>query len=192
MPDPYRLTLTDKILATTFLRLFPRKVMPNQITVFRFFTIPFIALLFLLEEYSIGMVLFAVSAFTDALDGAMARTRREVTEWGSTYDPLADKLLIGITAFLVLPKYFSVWLVFLIVFIEMILIGLAYYNSRHFREHKIMANWWGKSKMLCQSFGVLLVLIYIIWPVAILLVLAQWLLYLAVVLAVISLITYSV
>src|SRR3989304_2017811 len=105
MPDPYRLTLTDKILATTFLRLFPRKVMPNQITVFRFFTIPFIALLFLLEEYSIGMVLFAVSAFTDALDGAMARTRREVTEWGSTYDPLADKLLIGITAFLVLPKY---------------------------------------------------------------------------------------
>ena len=192
MSNPYKITLTDKLLAVTFLKLLPRKVTPNQITVFRFFTIPFIAALFLLNEYLWGTLLFAVSAFTDALDGALARTKHEISEWGSTFDPLADKLLIGITAFLILPRYFGVWLVFAIVFIEMILIGMAYYNSHHGREHKITANWWGKSKMLCQSFGVLFVLLYIIWPVALLLILAQWILYLAIVLAAISIITYSV
>ncbi len=192
MPNPYKQTITDKFLAATFLKLFPKKVMPNQITVFRFFTIPFIALLFLLEKYLFGTILFAISAFTDALDGALARTRREITEWGSTYDPLADKLLIGITAFLILPMYFSVWLVFIIVFLEMILIGMAYYNSHHGREHKIIANGWGKSKMISQSTGVLLVLLYVLWPVAFFLVVAQWILWLAVALAVISIITYGI
>ena len=192
MPNPYKITLTDRFLAATFLKLLPRRVTPNQITVFRFFAIPFIAALFLLNEYLFGTIVFAVATFTDALDGALARTRREISEWGSTYDPLADKLLIGRTAFLILPMFFSVWLVFAIVFIEMVLIGMAYYNSHHGREHKITVNWWGKSKMLAQSFGVLFVLFYILWPVALLLILAQWILYLAVALAAISIITYSV
>ncbi len=192
MPNPYRQTITDKFLAATFLRLLPRRVTPNQITVFRFFTIPFVALTLLLREYAFGAALFVVAAFTDALDGALARTRREISEWGSTYDPLADKLLIGITAFLILPRYMSVWLVFIIVFLEMVLVGLAYYNSHHGREQKIMANWWGKSKMILQSVGIMLVLAYILWPVALLLVFAQWVLWLAVALAAISIITYSV
>jgi len=192
MVNPYKITLTDKLLAATVLKLIPRKVTPNQITVFRFFIIPFVALTLLLHEYAFGAILFIIGAFTDALDGALARTRREVTEWGSAFDPLADKLLIGITALLVLPVYFGVWLVFLIVLFEMMLVGLAYYNTRHGREHKIMANWWGKSKMICQSIGVILVLFYILWPAALLLTIAQWILWLAVALAAISIVTYSV
>ena len=38
-----RITISDRILAATVLKLLPRKVTPNQITVFRFFTVPFIA-----------------------------------------------------------------------------------------------------------------------------------------------------
>ncbi|MEK6847644.1 MAG: CDP-alcohol phosphatidyltransferase family protein [Nanoarchaeota archaeon] len=191
MPNANKINISDKILAATFLKLLPKRVTPNQITIFRFFTIPFIALLLWIGEYELGTALFIISAFTDALDGALARTRKKVTKWGSTYDPLADKLLISVTAFLILPRYIGPWIVFAIIFLEMFLIGMAYYNTNHNKKKPIMANWWGKSKMISQSLGVFLVLLYILWSAPILLILAQWVLYLAIALAIISLITYS-
>lgn len=186
-----KLNLSDRILAATFLKFLPKRVTPNQITIFRFFTIPFIALLLLLEKYQLGIILFAVSAFSDALDGALARKTRRITQWGIAYDPLADKLLIGVTAFLVLPMFFSPLLIFAIIFIEMALIGLSYYYRRYRKGAIVMANWWGKSKMLAQSLGVGLTLLYILWPVAGVIITAQWILYLAVALGIVSLVTYS-
>ena len=186
-----KLNISDRILAATFLKILPKRVTPNQITIFRFFTIPFIALLLLLEEYQWGIILFAVSAFSDALDGALARKNGKITKWGIASDPLADKLLIGVTAFLVLPMFFSPLLVFVIIFIEMALIGLSYYYRTYGKRAILMANRWGKTKMLAQSLGVFLTLLYILWPVAGILIITQWILYLAVVLGIVSIVTYS-
>src|SRR3989337_48826 len=182
---------SDKILAATFLRLFSKEITPNQITIFRFFTVPFLALLILMGEHKMSIVLFVVAAFSDALDGALARTTNRITEWGIAYDPLADKLLIGITALLVLPKYLGPMIVFIMILLEMTLIGLGYYIRKRRKKEIVMANWWGKSKMICQSVGVSLVLLYLLWPIAGILIAAQLILYLAIALAVISLITYS-
>lgn len=191
MQNSNKINLSDKILAATFLKLLPKRVTPNQITIFRLFTVPFIALLLWLGKYELGATLFLIAAFTDALDGALARTKNMVTSWGSAYDPLADKLLISVTAFLILPRYIGPWIVFAIIFLEILLIGMAYYHSTHGKKSLIKANWWGKSKMISQSLGVFLVLIYVLWPIVLLLTIAQLVLYLAVVLAAISLITYS-
>jgi phosphatidylglycerophosphate synthase len=79
----------------------------------------------------------------------------------------------------------------MMILLEMTLIGLAYYSSKKGRRGVVMANWWGKSKMICQSIGMGLVLLYLLLPVAGLLIAAQLILYLAIALAVISLITYS-
>ena len=38
--------------------------------------------------------MFALAAFTDGLDGYIARSRGSVTTFGKLMDPLADKLLI--------------------------------------------------------------------------------------------------
>ena len=38
--------------------------------------------------------MFAVAAFTDGLDGYIARSRGSITNFGKLMDPLADKLLI--------------------------------------------------------------------------------------------------
>ena len=52
----------------------------------------------LLEETpnadTLAAVVFAVAAFTDGLDGYIARSRGSVTTFGKLMDPLADKLLI--------------------------------------------------------------------------------------------------
>ena len=190
MVDPYKITWTDKLLAATVLKLFPARVTPNQITIFRFITIPFIAYLLSSGEYRWATVLFFISAFSDALDGALARTTNRITEWGTAYDPVADKLLIGLAVFLILPHYLGPLIAFMIILMEMILIGMGYY-FRNSRDKQFQANWWGKLKMLFESVGVMLVLLYSLFPVGFFLISAEVILYAAVGLAFVSLINYA-
>lgn len=186
-----KITLSDKILAATFLKLIPKRVTPNQVTMFRFFCVPFVVFLLYTENYALGLLLFAIAAFTDALDGAMARTRDQITQWGETYDPLADKLLILSTALIIIPKYLGVDILFAIIFVEMVLIGAAYYR-RNMTHRRISANGWGKAKMICQSIGVSLVLLFIVTDLSMILSWAQYTLYAAILLAIASLVTYGI
>lgn len=49
--------------------------------------------------------LFALIAASDALDGYLARSRKQITALGTFLDPLADKLMITVTAILLaLPQ----------------------------------------------------------------------------------------
>ena len=182
--------ISDRILAATFLKLLPKNVIPNHITIFRFIMIPIVAFFLLREQYIIGMILFAIAAFSDAVDGALARTKKKITEWGMIYDPLADKILIGLVALIIIPRFISREIVFGIVLLELVIIGASYYNKTHGRN-VIKANWWGKSKMIFQSFGLIFALIYPIYPISAFLVVASVLLCVAIILAVVSVITYS-
>ena len=112
----------DKILAVTVLKLLPAKVLPNHVTVFRFITTPIVAVLMLYEHYLIGLIAFLLVAFTDAIDGAMARTRNQITEWGKAYDPLADKILIGSMVFIIVLRYIDFWTAMIIVVILLLAI----------------------------------------------------------------------
>src|SRR5262249_26019392 len=123
-------TFTDHILAKTILPLIPRSVTPNAVTWFRYITLPFVAYLLWSANYHWALILFAISAFSDAVDGSLARTRNQVTEWGKTFDPFADKLLIGIATFFLVTKYISPYLALTIVVIEAFLIGGAYYRKK--------------------------------------------------------------
>src|SRR5262245_56464898 len=92
---PTKIYAHDRLLAATILRIVPESVTPNQITVARFLLTPFVILTLALGRYSFGVPFFLFAAFTDLLDGALARTRSQVTDWGTLWDPIADKLLIG-------------------------------------------------------------------------------------------------
>ena len=121
-----KITIFDRILEKTFLKLFPVFVRPNFLTVFRFVSIPFVIFFLMHEDYEIGLWLFAISAFTDALDGAIARTRNMITDWGIVFDPFADKLLIGSVSVIVISKFISPVLAGMIVFIEICLVIFSY------------------------------------------------------------------
>jgi len=153
-----KVNFSDKIMAVTVLRLIPPKVTPNHLTIFRFATIPFVFYLFFTGEYLIGAILFGLSAFSDALDGALARTRNNLSKWGEVYDPLADKLLIGVAAVLIVNQTLGSLLAYAIVFFELVLIAGALLREK-FHGHPIKAAWAGKIKMLLQSFGVGFVLL---------------------------------
>ncbi len=68
-----KITVIDRILEKTVLKLVPGFVTPNHITIFRYATIPFVAYFLWYDKILIGGLLFSFSAFTDALDGALAR-----------------------------------------------------------------------------------------------------------------------
>ncbi len=71
--------------------------LPNIVTLARIAMTPVVALLPFIEGYwpkFIAFLLFLVVALTDILDGYLARSRNQVTDFGKLLDPLADKLLL--------------------------------------------------------------------------------------------------
>ncbi len=149
----------DRFLAATLLRLVPKETTPNQITVARMFMTPMVLWLLYEGRYELATPLFLVTALTDMLDGSLARTRDQVTDWGKAWDPIADKLLIGLVALLLLTRHFPLELTVVIIGIEAAFLAGGWYR----RTQGIVssANWWGKIKMLCQVIGVTLFLVFL-------------------------------
>ncbi len=90
--------VSDRALERTLLPFIPARISPNQISWLRILSLPFIYYCLATQLYLPGFVLFTVAALTDALDGAMARTRNRVTEAGKVLDAVADRGLIGVVA----------------------------------------------------------------------------------------------
>jgi len=65
---------------------------PNALTLLRFALVPAIALALLRGDPLLALLLFALSALSDAIDGHLARRWNQRTRFGAVADPLADKL----------------------------------------------------------------------------------------------------
>ena len=180
----------DRVLAATVLKLIPARVLPNHITVFRFMATPIVIFLMISEKYYIGLWAFLLTAFTDAIDGSLARTRNQITDWGKIYDPLADKILIGSMVFVIVLRYIDFWTAIIIISIEIIFIIAACIRKKSGRE--VQANIWGKIKMMLQVVGVAILLLAVVFDLANLLPLASKTLYLAIAFAIVSLLTHGI
>lgn len=82
-----------------------RRSIPNALTIARFVAIPIFAWLYL--EAGDGAawgagIFFAAAALTDQLDGYLARRWHVESRFGKVADPLADRLMIGTAAVLML------------------------------------------------------------------------------------------
>ena len=78
--------------------------LPNKLSCLRIILVPVMAIVFLLNfAYAplVAVVVFALAAFTDFLDGKIARKYNMVTDLGKLLDPIADKLLVLFALFLV-------------------------------------------------------------------------------------------
>ncbi|MBT4277323.1 CDP-alcohol phosphatidyltransferase family protein [Candidatus Falkowbacteria bacterium] len=180
----------DKILEKTILRLIPKKVTPNHVTILRFLLTPLVVWAIIEEKNFFGFFLFLFTASTDAIDGAMARTRKQITEWGKIYDPVADKLLIGSAAFLLISKYLNFYLALAIISIEILLIVNG--GRQKINGGIVEANNWGKTKMILQVAGVGFIFIFLLTKLPFLIILSWVILVAAIITGLISLFTYSI
>jgi CDP-diacylglycerol--glycerol-3-phosphate 3-phosphatidyltransferase len=179
----------DRIISRFFEPVLPDFVLPNHITVFRFISVPFVAFFLFNDYYGIGFILFAVSAWSDALDGAIARTRGQVTDWGKLFDPVADKLLIGVSGLILFSRFLSVTPFIIAVSIEILLVLSAYYKKK-IKSEIVEARGVGKVKMVLQSLSVGAISLYAFWPLPILLTIAPIFLYISIFFALVSLVVY--
>ncbi len=74
--------------------------LPNALTLGRLLVVPVFAVLLLTAGDSPGVrlllwALFVAACLTDVVDGRLARSRGQVTDFGILADPIADKALVG-------------------------------------------------------------------------------------------------
>ncbi|MCU7920226.1 MAG: CDP-alcohol phosphatidyltransferase family protein [Candidatus Thiodiazotropha sp. (ex Epidulcina cf. delphinae)] len=115
------------------------KDIPNLISVLRILlTIPIVWLLFE-HEFSYALILFAVAGFSDGLDGFLAKRFTWQSHLGGMLDPLADKALL-MSSFLVLGGLglIPIWLVILVIFRDLTIMGGALYY--HFSVEEVDAD----------------------------------------------------
>ena len=98
--------------------------LPNLITFGRLLTVPIAVYLMMQSAYLAAFLLFLLAGVSDALDGYLAKRYNQTTELGAILDPLADKaLLVGVYVTLGLQENLPNWLVLLVVFRDVLIIG---------------------------------------------------------------------
>lgn len=147
----------DRLLAATILRLIPSSWKPNHFTVIRLLSVPFVLWFLYCHAWKIALPLFFLSAFTDAIDGSLARTRKQITLWGTIADPVADKLLIAPVALIFVARQIHPLFALLLVVVELFISIGAYIGFR--RHGYASANIFGKIKMFLQVTGIVLLLL---------------------------------
>lgn len=141
--------------------------LPNTLTLARIFLIPLLVVVLLTFEREVifgiskelvGAAIFGVAAWTDWLDGYLARRRHQVTTFGQLMDPLADKLLItAALVSLVQMERAPAWMVAIILGREL---GVTVLRSFAFsRGVTIPASGLGKVKMMSQVVAILLLIL---------------------------------
>ena len=100
--------------------------LPNYISVFRLLCVPLIIWLILNGVYVAAFWLFLVAGASDAIDGYLARKLDAQSSSGAYLDPIADKaLLVGIYITLGYQAALPDWLVILVVFRDLLIVGGA-------------------------------------------------------------------
>lgn len=182
-------TQTDKI----------KMNLPNKLTILRIILVPVIVLVYMAgisygslyktpvfsfwPNFSwlnfIVLVIFGIAAFTDYLDGAIARKQGLVTNFGKFADPLADKLLVY-TVFIIMlhqnylnkitygvsklgsekeiADIFEWWMLVVVLAREFIVTGVRYMAATN--NNVIAASKLGKAKTVAQYIAVVIVLMF--------------------------------
>lgn len=96
----------------------------NLITLARLISVPVVVWAILAEEMQIAFAIFVAAGASDALDGFIAKHFHHETALGSYLDPLADKaLLVSVYLALGHEGYLPIWLVILVVFRDLLIVG---------------------------------------------------------------------
>jgi CDP-diacylglycerol---glycerol-3-phosphate 3-phosphatidyltransferase len=130
----------------------------NALTVLRLVMVPFFWIALMAEGgddpmwRAIAWFIFALAAFTDRLDGQLARQRGLITDLGTFLDPVADKALIGAALIGLSVLGDLPWWVTIVILVREI--GITLMRLVVIRHGVIAASRGGKAKTLVQGFAI--------------------------------------
>ncbi len=136
----------------------------NKLTMLRIFLVPLFLIFIAVKNIPYGTFIatfiFIIASLTDQLDGYIARSRNQVTNFGKFMDPLADKLLVTAALIsLVELQVVPAWATVVIIAREFAVSGLRTIAAS---EGKVIAaSMWGKAKTVTQIVAIIALLIQI-------------------------------
>jgi len=138
--------------------------MPNYLTISRVALIPVFIILYQYGGLFWGafssLLIFSIAAFTDVLDGQIARKTGKITDFGKVMDPLADKLLVAAALVVFLrsgPGLITIWMVLIIVVREAAVGGFRIWAAAS--GNVLGATKMGKYKALSQIYAIIISLL---------------------------------
>lgn len=141
--------------------------LPNQLTASRFVLALVLFALIAVKAWLWCLLVFIVAAFTDWLDGYLARKQNLMSTLGRILDPLVDKVLMCGTYICLLPigvkeGWLWPWMVTVVVARELVITGLRSWMEAH--GARFGADWMGKLKMGLQCAAVIAVFVAFLAP----------------------------
>ena len=133
----------------------------NKLTMLRIFLVPLFLIFIAVQDIPYGTFIatfiFIIASLTDQLDGYIARSRNQVTNFGKFMDPLADKLLVTAALIsLVELQVVPAWATVIIISREIGLRTIAASEGK-----VIAASMWGKVKTVTQIAAIISLLLQV-------------------------------
>lgn len=114
--------------------------------------------------FTATLLIIIIAMLSDFLDGFFARKLNQVTETGKILDPLADKISLGVGAFLILSKVNApLWPFFTLVARDILIVLAGIVLANKLNEVPA-SNIWGKATSLALSLAVLSFFILSFFP----------------------------
>jgi len=135
-----------------------RPNLPNSLTIFRIIALPFCAYALLKNGGNdnnwriIAFILFFIVGLSDVLDGKLARSRNQITEFGKLLDPIADKAMLATAAIGTSMIGLLSWWITAIFLIREIAVTILRFAV--IKQGVIAASKGAKLKTFLQNFGV--------------------------------------
>ena len=137
--------------------------LPNFLTVARIALIPVFGLIYVATDtlYWLVALLFALAAFTDWLDGYLARRLGQTTPFGTFLDPVADKLIVVTALVLLIGAHASLWVTLpgvVIVGREIVISALREWMAEMNRRGLVAVSWLAQVKTALQMVAIIILL----------------------------------
>jgi CDP-diacylglycerol--glycerol-3-phosphate 3-phosphatidyltransferase len=132
--------------------------LPNALTIFRILALPFCAYALFKNGGDddswriIAFTLFFIVGLSDILDGKIARSRNQITEFGKLLDPIADKAMLATASIGASILGMLSWWVTVIFLIREVAVTILRFAV--IKKGVIPASKGAKVKTFFQSFGV--------------------------------------
>jgi len=166
---------------------------PNQLTFLRLAFLPFFIIAIEYDHYALALGILVAGGVSDGLDGLLARSLNQRTALGAYLDPIADKLLLSSSYFvLALKGKIGWWLAILVLGRDVLILAACAVILLTVGYRPFPPSIWGKATTFFEISLVTLVLLLAVWENPALWILREVCAYCVAVFVMISGIHYSI
>jgi len=131
----------------------------NSLSILRIILAFPVAFFIYTDKMTIGIIIGIIAGITDFLDGFLARKLNQITELGKIIDPIADKIFVGLLAFvMIFVDLLPLWFFLAVIIRDLLILAGGLYLTKKYKI-VLQSNFEGKATfflILLTILGVLL------------------------------------